>query len=170
MRTQERREAIKDALKNSTTPISASTLAKQFQVSRQIVVGDVALLRAAQEEIIATPRGYIYQNYPTSNTFVIACLHDEETTQDELETIVDMGASISNVIVSHPLYGELIGPLHIKSRVDIKDFIDKRKDHNAKNLSAISDGLHLHTIVCDDKAHYQSVYDALQKKGYVYQK
>lgn len=170
MTTQERREAIKEVIKQSKTAISASTLAKKFNVSRQIVVGDIALLRAAQEEIIATPRGYIYQHKPNKNTYVIACQHDDDTTQEELETIVDMGASIENVIVSHPVYGELIGTLHIESRLDVQEFVNKRKSTDAKNLSAISGGLHLHTIVCKSEEHFNTVVQALQEKGYVYQK
>ena len=57
MRAGERRQAILDYLRHSSRPVSAGFLAERFSVSRQAVVGDVALLRAAGADISATPRG-----------------------------------------------------------------------------------------------------------------
>ena len=54
-----RRRAIARALEDARRPVAASVLGERFGVSRQIVVGDVALLRAAGLEITATPRGYV---------------------------------------------------------------------------------------------------------------
>ena len=59
MRAEERRQAIRELLQNSKQPVSASVLAARFAVSRQIIVGDIALLRAAGADISATPRGYV---------------------------------------------------------------------------------------------------------------
>ena len=47
MTAGERREAILRELEQAQGPVSASALAKRFHVSRQAVVGDVAMLRAA---------------------------------------------------------------------------------------------------------------------------
>lgn len=58
MNSEKRREYIMNALKQTDRPISASKLAKELSVSRQIIVGDVALLRASGEKVLATPRGY----------------------------------------------------------------------------------------------------------------
>ncbi len=170
MQTVERREKIKQLIRESETPISATTLAKQCHVSRQIVVGDVALLRAAQENIIATPRGYLYQKEESKNRYVVACMHDAQNTQEELNIIVDCGAEVENVIVSHPIYGELVGALHIQNRLDVQQFIERCKDSQAQNLSSISNGMHLHTIVCKDETQYETIVDKLKQAGYLYEK
>ena len=59
MHSDERRKAIADVLRAADAPVSASALAEKFSVSRQIIVGDIALLRSSGEEILATPRGYV---------------------------------------------------------------------------------------------------------------
>lgn len=56
MRAEERRQAIRELLQRAKQPVSATALAAQFSVSRQIIVGDIALLRAAGADISATPR------------------------------------------------------------------------------------------------------------------
>ena len=59
LNAKERRQAILEQLKRAEKPVSATALARQYGVSRQIIVGDVALLRAGGEPISATPRGYV---------------------------------------------------------------------------------------------------------------
>ena len=62
MKAKERRERILDIVKNSDVPVPANKLASEFDVSRQIIVQDIAVIRAADDGIIATNRGYIYKN------------------------------------------------------------------------------------------------------------
>ena len=168
--TNQRREEIKKVIYNSQKPISATALAKQFNVSRQVVVGDIALLRASQVPIIATPRGYLYEKENNKLTYVIACIHKNECTLDELLTIVDCGGSIENVIINHPVYGEIVGNLNIQSRVDVQEFIDLCHKTKAKNLSDISDGVHLHTITVQNEKQYNMILEQLKNKGYLYEK
>ena len=59
MTASERRQQIARLLSASQAPISATTLSQELGVSRQIIVGDIALLRAAGQEITATARGYV---------------------------------------------------------------------------------------------------------------
>lgn len=59
MTAEQRRQEILTLLEQTDTPLSAAALAHRFSVSRQIVVGDVALLRAQGREIVATARGYV---------------------------------------------------------------------------------------------------------------
>ena len=54
-----RRRAVAQILEEAEGPVSAAALARRFSVSRQIIVGDVALLRAGGADILATPRGYL---------------------------------------------------------------------------------------------------------------
>lgn len=168
MNTQDRRDAIKKLIQESTTPLSATTLAKKFSVSRQVVVTDVAILRAAQEPILATPRGYIYEKKETGITFIIACMHSQNETKDELETIVDCGGFIEDVIIEHPIYGELSGKLQIASRLDVEEFIALCKDKKAKNLSDLNEGIHFHTIRVPNEKVQQFIITKLNEKGYLY--
>lgn len=167
----DRRDAILKAIQESEKPLSATTLAKQFGVSRQIIVGDVALLRAKGIQIIATPRGYVCQNdQKEGGLHTIAVTHSEAQLQDELYTIVDLGGTIIDVIVEHPLYGQLSGNLHVSSRYDVDQFLSKLQLDQARPLSNLTDGLHLHTIHCENDMVFQRILDALNEKGFLYHK
>jgi len=169
MNTNERREYILKDLQVATNPTSATTLAKRYNVSRQIIVGDIAILKASQHPIVASVKGYVYVNKENDCNYTIACKHKEEDTRDELYTIVDYGAIVENVIVDHPLYGELIGKLEINSRYDVDLFIEQMKLHNAKNLSEMNEGVHLHTIKCSNKEMFERIKDKLRESGYLYE-
>ena len=58
---QERREQILKILKNRKEPVAGTELAKRLQVSRQIIVQDMALIRANGVDILSTNRGYMIQ-------------------------------------------------------------------------------------------------------------
>ena len=166
----DRKDKIIKLIQKNDTPISASKLASQLGVSRQIIVGDVALLRASGYNIIATPRGYILDQQQNHGTYTIAVKHTQEALEDELYTIVDLGGSIIDVIVDHPIYGQLTGKLHISSRYDVDQFLKKVHHGQAKPLSQLTDGLHLHTIQCQSQEIYQRIINALDEKGYLFKK
>lgn len=166
----DRKEKIIEEIKKSDKPISASTLAKKLGVSRQIIVGDVALIRASGTNIIATPRGYILDSKQQNHTYTIAVKHTQEQMADELYTIVDLGGCAIDVIVDHPVYGQLTGKLHLSSRYDVDQFIKKVNNNQAKPLSQLTDGLHLHTIQCPNEDTYQRIVSALDEKGYLFKK
>ena len=133
MHAEERRETILKLLRQSAQPVSASTLAGQLSVSRQIIVGDIALLRAGGADILATPRGYCLQNAAAAGlTRRVAVRHDEAGMEAELNTMVDNGCTVVDVIVEHPLYGQLTGPLQLSSRYDVAQFI--ARSHTAASL------------------------------------
>lgn len=166
----DRKEKIIEEIKKSDKPVSASTLAKKLGVSRQIIVGDVALIRASGTNIIATPRGYILDSKQQNQTYTIAVNHSQEQMADELYTIVDLGGCAIDVIVDHPVYGQLTGKLHLSSRYDVDQFIKKVNNNQAKPLSQLTDGLHLHTIQCPNEETYQRIVSALDEKGYLFKK
>lgn len=166
----DRKEKIIEEIKKSDKPVSASTLAKKLGVSRQIIVGDVALIRASGTNIIATPRGYILDSKQQNQTYTIAVNHSQEQMADELYTIVDLGGCAIDVIVDHPVYGQLTGKLHLSSRYDVDQFIKKVNNNQAKPLSQLTDGLHLHTIQCLNEDTYQRIVSALDEKGYLFKK
>lgn len=170
MNSIDRRNKIIDIIKTSTSPVSGTYLAKTLNVSRQLIVGDVALLRASGLSIIATPKGYIINDNNTDNESIIktiACKHHKDDMADELNTIVDEGATIINVIVEHSVYGEITGDLHISSRRDVKEFVGKVKSNNIHPLSDLTDGIHLHTIKCKDEETYHQVMNNLKIKNYL---
>jgi len=166
-----RRDRIFEIINKDSAPVSASALAKELSVSRQVIVGDVAILRAQGHEIIATARGYMIPDFRASNQYVgkIACCHNADNTKAELYAIVDLGATVVNVIVEHEMYGEITGQLNIKTREDVDIFVEQVKSSEAKLLSVLTLGVHLHTIACRDKAHFEQVYCALKSAGFLVQ-
>ncbi|MGL5641118.1 MAG: transcription repressor NadR [Paraclostridium sp.] len=168
MNTKERRDKILSILVNSKNPISGSHLSKELEVSRQVIVGDIALLRASGADIISTPKGYMINEGLTNSIIkTIACKHSKDCIEDELNLIVDEGATILNVIVEHSVYGQLTGDLHISSRRDVREFIKRLQNDTVNPLSQLTDGIHLHTIKCEDEEILNSVLETLKQKGYI---
>ena len=164
MDADDRRQEILAALRQSSQPISASALAGRFAVSRQVIVGDVALLRACGAEIDATPRGYILGR-PAGLTRTVACRHAPEKMGLELYAVVDRGCTVLDVIVDHPLYGQLTGPLRLGSRWEVDRFLARCRSAEAQPLSLLTEGIHLHTLLCSSQAAYEAVLEALRALG-----
>ena len=166
MRAEERRQAILDILNRSGQPVSATVLARQFSVSRQIIVGDIALLRAAGADISATPRGYVaHQSSPAGLVRQVACRHDAQGMEAELNAMVDQGCTVLAVIVDHPIYGQLTGPLQLSSRYDVAQFMARCAQAEARPLSGLTEGIHLHTLSCPDEGAYARVRETLSRLG-----
>ena len=163
----QRRAALSDYLSQAAGPVSASVLAARFSVSRQIIVGDIALLRAGGLDIAATPRGYLLPRPTPGLTRQLACVHRPEDMGRELELMVDNG-TVLDVIVEHPVYGQLTGQLHLSSRYDVGQFLQKVSRSGARPLSALTGGVHLHTILCPDEAAWHRVRAALDQAGFLY--
>lgn len=171
MNAEKRRESIRTDLTKTAAPVSASRLAQKYKVSRQIIVGDIALLRAAGQDIIATPRGYLMNPAGKQKGIVhtVAVSHKPEQMQEEMNIMVDNGCFLENVIVEHPVYGQLVGQLNCSSRHDVQAFIDKVKRYKAAPLSELTDGLHLHTLRCPDEEAFQRVCAELKEHGFLYE-
>lgn len=168
MKAGERRERILEYFRRQTGPVSASTLAAEFSVSRQIIVGDVALLRASGVDIDATPRGYILKEKEKKGLIRrVACVHNGEQMADELNICVDYGCEVLDVIVEHPVYGELTGKLYLQSRYDVAQFIQKVQQESAHSLSELTDGAHLHTLRCPSQDIFEKTCEALKASGYL---
>ena len=163
MQAEERRSKIVELLSQTNQAVSAARLAAEFDVSRQIIVGDVALLRAAGEEISATPRGYVMARTAVGLVRQVPCCHDGPGMEAELNAIVDQGCSVLDVIVDHPVYGQLTGPLELASRYDVQQFLDRCAD--ARPLSDLTGGIHLHTLSCPSEDAFQRVRASLRSLG-----
>lgn len=144
---ERRREGILAWIRSHGQPIRGGELAKRFRVSRQCLVQDVAILRAGGEQIEATPRGYrLPASAKPGHRAILACKHPPERTQEELNILVDHGVKVLDVIVEHPIYGELRGSLMLESRADVQDFLAQVSSSHAMLLSALTGGVHLHTV------------------------
>ena len=164
MTAEQRRQEILTLLEQTDTPLSAAALAHRFSVSRQIVVGDVALLRAQGREIVATARGYVIPA-PAGLVRQVACRHTAAQTREELDAMVDCGCTVIDVTVEHPVYGQLTAPLHLSSRLDVDQFM-KRMD-GAAPLSQLTGGVHLHTLSCPDETAYEHLLQLLRQRGFL---
>lgn len=165
MEAASRRQAILDRLRTADRPVSASALAAELNVSRQIIVGDIALLRAGGAEISATPRGYVLPRATDGITRTIACRHALAQTGQELDILVDNGCTVLDVIVEHPVYGQLTGQLQISSRYDVEQFLARIRGSDAAPLSMLTGGLHLHTLCCPNEDAYTRACAALKAAG-----
>ena len=165
MDAQTRRQHIARRLRESAGPLSAAALARELSVSRQIIVGDVALLRAGGLDITATPRGYVLPGPPAGVVCTFACRHRADQMAEELNAMVDQGCTVLDVIVEHPLYGQLTGPLQLASRYDVGQFISRCAEAGARPLSNLTGGIHLHTLSCPDEDAFRRVREDLRKLG-----
>ena len=166
MNQTERRSRILDILRDADISISASKLAAEFGVTRQIIVSDIAILRANGHKIIATQRGYVIEkSEDDSSVESIVCRHSAEDTLQEFYIIIDNGGCIDNVIVEHPIYGQISADLNIRSRYDADEFVRIAKATNATQLCDLTGGLHIHMIRVPDKDAYVRIIKGLEQAG-----
>lgn len=180
MTTEERRNLILEEIKLAKTPISGTALAKKFQVSRQIIVQDIAILRTANYDIYSTPKGYVLsenlQNQiikpmpssPKTVRRVMKVSHTDEQMEDELNTIVDIGGKVLDVIVEHKVYGSIKAELNISCRRQVREFMDDIQSGKSRPLKKLSSGdVHFHTIEAETEELLDYIEKELQKKGYL---
>ncbi|WP_048602861.1 transcription repressor NadR [Rubeoparvulum massiliense] len=167
MTGDERRELLCTLLSNSPAPITGTELAETLQVSRQVIVSDIALLRAKDQPIISTPQGYQYliPHEKVGVRKVIACQHSMQDAEEELTILVDHGVTVLDVIVEHPVYGELHGSLMVKTRWDVQQFLNQIKNNQAGLLSSLTNGIHLHTIEAEQMVQIEEACALLREKG-----
>lgn len=168
MNSKDRRAYIEDLLKKSNEPQKGHILAENLGVTRQIIVKDIAILRAEGKKIIATPEGYLIPNEEKSIIKrVMAFSHKADDIEDELKTIVRFGGIIEDVIVEHQLYGEIKGMLMIKNFYDVENFINKINTYKAEPLLILTGGIHLHTIIAENNKIMENIVIELKNKKYL---
>ncbi len=159
---ENRKSIIINKLKISEDPLSASELGKMLSVSRQVIVNDIALLRARGENIIATPKGYIIDKKDESR-YLIACKHNKEDVAKELFAIVECGCGIVDVVIEHEVYGQISANLSIYTNKDVLQFIERLERSDFKPLCTLADNYHFHTLYCPTPYHFEEVKRTLQK-------
>ena len=168
MNTAERRGEILKILHNADAPVAARELAGRFGVSRQVIVQDIALLRAVNKDILATTKGYVLYSQQTEACHRIYCVnHSDDAIADELNTIVDNGGKVLDVIIEHEIYGQITANLILENRRDVAEFCDRLKYSNAKPLNIIASGTHYHTVEARSEVMLDNIECALREKGYL---
>ena len=169
MNGEERREKLVELLKNTESPLSGTRLSRLLHVSRQVIVNDIALLRAANVDILSTNRGYLL-SVPVSSTRIFKVCHATEDFEREMQTIIDAGGKIQDIIIEHPVYGRISAPLEIYSRNDIVKFKEKMQSGNAVPLCDITSGVHYHTVLAYSDEILDDVAAALKSNGFLLSK
>lgn len=160
----QRRKHIIEMLKKSDGPLSGTILGRKNEVSRQVIVQDVTLLRAEGYDIVATPRGYIL-NVSQDFVRVIKTFHTSQQTEEELTTIIDLGGAVLETMVNHKAYGIISVPLNVRNRRDIKVFINQITSGKSGLISNVTSGFHFHKITAESEEILDEIEDSLRKKG-----
>ena len=166
MSGEKRRENLLKILRESEEPVYGTKLAENFQVSRQVIVQDIALLRAKNHQILSTHKGYILQEKGHLQR-VFKVKHSEEKLLDELNLIVDLGGQIEDVFVYHKLYGVIRVEMNVKSRKDAKKYVEGIYGGVSVPLEQITSEYHYHTVTADSKETLDEIQEELQKQGYL---
>lgn len=163
-----RRAKMVQLLQEASEPIPGAKLAKLMGVSRQVIVQDIALLRAVDKNILSTNKGYVlFHRKPDEHTRSFHVRHTDDQIMDELNTIVDYGGNVKDVTVEHPIYGQISVDLIIRSRMDVENFDEQVKKYRIKPLNNLTDGEHFHTVTAPDEATLDAIGAMLARKGYL---
>ncbi len=166
MTGSERREKIVRQIGNSKAPVPGKKLAEDYQVSRQVIVQDIALIRAAGHNIISTNRGYIL-NGSVEVSRVFKVQHTDEQLEEELCAIVDLGGCVENVMVNHRVYGHLEAPLHVNSRRKAAEFVEDIHRGKSSPLKNITSNYHYHKVTADSEETLDMIEKDLKKRGFL---
>ena len=170
MDARERRRSIMAVLEGAKDPVSGSALAREVGVSRQVVVQDIALLRADGHDIVATNRGYVLQeaaSSPAVPTRLVKVRHSVEQAGDELTSIVDAGGAVLNVMVNHRVYGKIIADLDVRNRRDVERYLEGIRTGKSYPLMTVTSGYHFHRIAAETEEQLDEIEAALRAKGYL---
>ncbi len=165
----QRRNQIIKMLESSTEPISGGEFAKRLGVSRQVVVQDMALLRAGNKNILATNKGYIYFNPSLKKKYqcCVKVCHDTQAIQDELYTILAAGAKVLDVTVEHSIYGSISVDLLVENFDDADEFVRRIEIGDTRPLKELTGDVHFHTLEAASQDALDQAVNNLRAKGFL---
>lgn len=166
MKAEKRREEILSFIGNAENPIPASVLAERFAVSRQVIVQDIAIIRANGYDVTATNRGYVL-NSKIQATRVFKCRHSFEEIVDEGALIIEAGGKVEDVFVNHRVYGRISSRLDLISRTHVEELYRSLVSGASKPLMSVTDGYHYHTVSAEDEATLDGIERALRERGFL---
>ena len=161
MKNQERRKKILEILRNSSSPVTGDQLAKDLDVSRQVIVLDMALLRSAGTAIVSTRRGY--QINGRSLTMDFECRYkamDTDGAMEEMNIVVDNGGMIASITLLPDFCGPIQAFLNLKNRRDVKQYLENFRAYNI-----LSKGIHTLTVAADSQEELEAIRQNLQDAG-----
>ena len=166
MSSEHRRQSLLDRLTLANGPLSASFLAKEFGVSRQVIVQDVALLRAKGIPVESLARGYILEKKsPVQRIFKV--IHTDDEVESELNLIVDAGGTVADVFVFHKYYGTVRAEMNIRSRLDVRRFLADIASGKSGLLKNVTAGYHYHTVTADREDSLDHIEQELRERRYL---
>ncbi|SDB29766.1 transcription repressor NadR [Eubacterium oxidoreducens] len=166
MTTEERRCGIMNLLLSSDRPLSGDFIARKMNVSRQVIVQDIALLRANGSQILSTTRGYLIQK-SSHISRVFKVIHTDEQVADELSCIISLGGRVKDVFVNHKIYGVIRGELNLRSQLDVDNYLMEMSKGKSSLLKNVTSGYHYHTVEADSEELLDLIQAELKKKGYL---
>lgn len=166
MSGEERRDELLNMLQTASAPIPGTELAKRLEVSRQVIVQDIALIRAKDIDIYSTNRGYVL-NDKKEYVRVYKVRHEDDEVEQELQTIVDYGGHIKDVFIYHKVYGVVRADMNIASRRDVRNYMEGLKNGKSTFLKNVTDGYHYHTVTADDEQALDDIQEELGKLGFL---
>lgn len=140
-------------------------MAEKFEVTRQVIVQDIAIIRASGNNIVSTNRGYYLNEERTQKVFKVK--HNDREINKELNAIVDLGGRVKDVIVHHKVYGEIKKDLNCSSRRDVKLFLEKMNEEKSKPLDVLTGGVHFHTVVAENEEIIEEIEIVLKELGFL---
>ena len=166
MKSDERRNSIVNLLLSEKRAVSGGELSEKYDVSRQIIVKDISILKEQGLDIVATSAGYVIKSSPFVER-VFKVFHTTEQTEDELQAIVDLGGIVADVYVWHKAYGKMEAKLNISSRKQIAQFIENVRTGKSIELMHITGGYHYHTVRADSEESLDQIEAELSKRNYI---
>ena len=166
MNTTERRGEILKILRSTESPVAARALASRFGVSRQVIVQDLAVIRASTPGILSTTRGYVMQQ-DSSCTREFKVKHSQEQAAEELNLIVDCGGRVKNISISHRVYGRVSAEMDIRSRQDVAEFAEALKNSRSTVLSSATSGYHYHLVEASSEDRLDLIQKQLAEAGFL---
>ena len=166
MNGEERRSAMIALLQKNKTPVKGDALAQMYGVSRQVIVSDIALIKAKDIPIVSTNRGYIIEGSGELER-VFKVQHKDSDVEQELCTIIDNGGWVKDIFVYHKVHGVIKAEMDIHSRRDIKEYLEELKNGNSLSLKNVTNGYHYHTVRARDKETLDLIQEELQNLGFL---
>jgi len=170
MTGDQRRTEILKKLQEADAPLSGTALAKTFHVSRQIIVQDIALMRAENYGILSTNKGYLLRSKKSENTQpkrVFFVKHSTQQVFDEFRTIIELGGKVLDVAVEHELYGQICVDLLIETEADAEDFHNRLLTCRDNPLKVLTSDCHYHTVCAPSERLLDLIENDLKRKGFL---
>ena len=170
MTGEQRRSEIRRMLQQAQQPLTGTALARGLHVSRQVIVQDIALMRAEHLPILSTNKGYLLRADTAcapqpKRVFLVR--HTNEQVMEEFMTVIDLGGRILDVSVEHELYGPIRADLLIENARDAAEFTERLAACRDNPLKVLTDDCHFHTVTAPSEKLLDLIEGELMARGFL---